>query len=185
MRLTQWDPMRDIDAFPLNALSINASPINALHRQMNQDMNREMNRLFDQLVALPRTRSLSANVFGADFVPAAEISDTEEAYRLRLELPGLTPEDLEIQVTADSVVIKGERHSESEQEQHEHGYRRTEYRRTEFRYGKFERTIALPGQVQNTEVKADYRDGILTLNLPKAESEKNKVVKIEVTPSAG
>lgn len=54
------------------------------------------------------------------------------------------------------------------------------FRRTEFRYGKFHRVIPIPGTIQNTEVKADYEDGILTLTLPKAEESKNKVVKVQL-----
>ena len=161
MSLVQWDPIRDM---------------NNLQRQINQDMNREMNRLFDQLVALPRTSALRPGALSHGFVPAAESSEADEAFSLRLELPGLTAEDLDIQVTADSVSVRGERRSESTAE--ENGYSRTE-----FCYGTFDRQIALPGQVQNTAANADYTDGILTLTLPKAESEKNKVIKVEVAAS--
>jgi HSP20 family protein len=52
--------------------------------------------------------------------------------------------------------------------------------RSEFRYGKFRRVIPLPNRIQNTQVQAEYKDGILSLTLPKAEAEKNKVVKITV-----
>jgi HSP20 family protein len=81
--------------------------------------------------------------------------------------------DIDIQVTAEAVAISGERKSEIKTE--EKGMTRTE-----FRYGKFRRVIPLPVRIQNTNVSADYKDGILTLTLPKAEEEKNKVVKVSL-----
>jgi HSP20 family protein len=70
-------------------------------------------------------------------------------------------------------MISGERKSEAKTE--EGGMTRSE-----FRYGKFRRVIPLPGQVENTQVQADYKDGILNLNIPKAEAEKNKVFKVNL-----
>jgi HSP20 family protein len=76
-------------------------------------------------------------------------------------------------VTAEAVAISGERKSETKTE--ENGMTRSE-----FRYGKFRRVIPLPTRIQNTNVVAEYKDGILNLTLPKAEEEKNKVVKVEL-----
>lgn len=81
--------------------------------------------------------------------------------------------DLDIQVTADAVSVSGERKSESKSESNG-------IKRTEFRYGKFQRVIPLPVRIQNTDVKAEYKDGILHLTLPKAEEEKNRVVKVNL-----
>ena len=81
--------------------------------------------------------------------------------------------DLDIEVTVDRVSISGERKSETKSE--ENG--RT---RSEFRYGKFSRVIPLPKAIQNTNVTAEYKDGILNLTLPKAEEEKTKVVKVNL-----
>jgi HSP20 family protein len=81
--------------------------------------------------------------------------------------------DLNVEVMADSVSISGERKSETKTE--EKGVTRTE-----FRYGQFRRVIPLPVKVQNDNVTAEYSDGILTLALPKAEAQKNKVVKVNL-----
>ncbi|SKB15110.1 Small heat shock protein (fragment) [Planktothrix sp. PCC 11201] len=101
----------------------------------------------------------------------AELEETPEAIILKLEVPGVNPEDLDVQVSLDGVAITGERKSTNHTE--EKGVSRSE-----FRYGKFRRIIPLPTRIQNTQVQADYKDGILSLTLPKAEEEKNKVVKI-------
>ncbi len=129
---------------------------------------KEMNRLFDTFA--PTTNGEEK---GRSFTPAAEMQETEDTIDLRLEIPGLEAKDLDVQVTAEAVAIKGERRQESQTE--EQGMTRSE-----FRYGAFQRVISLPVRVQNDQVKADYKDGILHLHLPKAEAEKNQVVKVNL-----
>ena len=148
MAIVRWDPFREIES-----------------------LQREMNRLFDSVST--GTPTTTNRVNGYSFVPAAEMTETEDAVHLKLEIPGMEAKDLDIQVTADSVAISGERRSETKTE--ENGMTRSE-----FRYGKFQRVIPLPTRVQNNSVQAEYKDGILVLNLPKAEEEKNKVVKVSL-----
>jgi HSP20 family protein len=144
MALMRWEPFSEIDS-----------------------LQKEMNRLFNSLA--PRTSEGLSSVF----IPAAEMEETPEEIHLKLEVPGMDAKDIDIQVSADSVSISGERKEESKTE--EQGVMRSE-----FRYGSFRRVIPLPARVQNTNVNAEYKDGILTLTLPKAEEEKNKVVKVHV-----
>ncbi|MFN6497735.1 MAG: Hsp20/alpha crystallin family protein [Nostoc sp. DedQUE01] len=106
-------------------------------------------------------------------VPAAELQETNDAIHLKVELPGISAKDLDIQVTQDAVHISGERKSETKNE--EKGSTKSE-----FYYGKFQRVIPLSTRVQNTNVTAEYKDGILNLTLPKTEQEKNKVVKVNL-----
>jgi HSP20 family protein len=144
MALVRWDPFREID-----------------------EIQREMNRLFDRLMARPTETETFA------FVPAVEMHDDPETITLRLELPGLNPQDLDIQATAEAVSISGERRFEKRSE--DRGVTRSE-----FRYGRFQRVIPLPNRIKHDQVKAEYKDGILTLTLPKADSEKAQVVKVSV-----
>ncbi len=145
MSLIRWEPFREID-----------------------ELQREMNRLFNRI-----TPAGNGETVGVGFAPAAEISETPEAIHLKLEIPGMEAKDLNVEVTAESVTISGERKSESRTE--EKGMTRTE-----LRYGKFHRLIPLPARIENTKVQAEYKDGILNLNLPKAEEEKHKVVKVDL-----
>ncbi|WP_375473008.1 Hsp20/alpha crystallin family protein [uncultured Nostoc sp.] len=110
-------------------------------------------------------------------VPAAELHETDDAIHLKLELPGLEAKDLDIQVTQDTVHISGERKSETKTQD-------KGITKSEFYYGKFQRVIPLSARVQNTNVTADYKDGILNLTLPKTEQEKNKVVKVNLEQPA-
>lgn len=131
-------------------------------------LQQQMNRLFDEL--LPATRETRD---GITFVPPAEIEETADAIHLKLEIPGMDAKDLNVEVSAEAVSISGERKSETKTE--EKGVTRTE-----FRYGKFQRVIPLSARIQNDKVQAEYKDGILTLTLPKAEEEKSKIVKVNL-----
>jgi HSP20 family protein len=130
-------------------------------------LSRAHNRLFEE------TRVPTALAQDLIKVPAAEITETEDAVHLKLELPGMEAKDLDVQVTENAVAITAERKSETKTE--EKGITRTE-----FHYGKFHRVIPLKMRIQNTNVKADYKDGILNMTLPKKEEEKNKVVKVNL-----
>lgn len=131
------------------------------------DMQRQLERLFtDKIPNELLERELIKS-------PAAELKETDEAIYLKLELPGMSAKDLDIQVTKNSVSIAGERKNTSHS--HEEGVTKSE-----FFYGKFQRVIPLPSHVQNTQVVADYQDGILSLTLPKVQAEQNKVFKVNL-----
>lgn len=138
-------------------------------REVNT-LQRETNRMFDSLVTANRGENEN---LGISFIPAAQMQETDDAIHLRLEIPGLEAKDLDVQVTAEAVALTGERKSETKTE--EKGVTRSE-----FRYGKFQRVIPLPTRIQNDKVQAEYKNGVLTLTLPKAEEEKNKVVKVNI-----
>lgn len=132
-------------------------------------LQRQMNYLFDDIFPSTLERNMKEYISG----PSAEISETNEAVLLKLEIPGMKAEDLDIQVTKEVVYIKGERKQEIISED-------KGITKSEFRYGKFEREIKLSSSVKNTDVTAEYKDGILHLTLPKAEDERNKVVKVNI-----
>lgn len=127
-------------------------------------IRREMNQLFERSLPFSNLARLT---------PAIELSEQEESYTLLAELPGINKEDLDIQVTAKSVSIQGER--KSEKQSSEKGVRYSE-----MQYGSFKRLVELPGRINHQNAVADYKDGVLTLTLPKADEEKNKVVKVQV-----
>jgi HSP20 family protein len=137
-----------------------------------QEMNslqRQLNRLFDDAL----TPSNWDDFSNFSKIPAAELTETDDAVHLKLEIPGMEAKDLDVQVMVDRVAIAGERKSEI-----------NDKTRSEFRYGKFSRVIPLPVRISNTNVTADYKDGILNLTLPKSEEEKNKVVKVNLESEA-
>lgn len=96
---------------------------------------------------------------------------------LKVEVPGMKAEDIDVQVTRKAVMITGERKSESKSQ-------KNGMTRSEFRYGKFNRTIPLPIPIDNNKVKGDYQDGILILELPKLQKEEDKITKVNISSSS-
>ncbi|MEA5616615.1 Hsp20/alpha crystallin family protein [Cronbergia sp. UHCC 0137] len=163
MALIRWNPLREIERL---------EPFREIDRwdpfREVDSLQRQMNRVFDRLIPTD-----GGERGGFNLIPAAEIEETDDALHLRLEVPGIEAKDINVEVTPDSVSISGERRSETKAE-------REDYIRSEFRYGKFQRVIPLPSLVQNEQVKAEYKDGILRLTLPKAESERQKAIKVNI-----
>ncbi|MBH8565812.1 Hsp20/alpha crystallin family protein [Nostoc sp. CENA67] len=164
MALIRWEPFRDIERYqPFRRDIERWEPFREI-----DTLQRQINRLFDRLIPTE-----DGERTGLSFIPAAELEETENEIRLRLEVPGLEAKDINVEVTADSVTITGERKFESQTQ--DNGVTRSE-----FRYGKFQRIIQLPSLVENDKVQAEYKNGVLHLTLPKAESEKHKAVKVNL-----
>jgi HSP20 family protein len=135
----------------------------------------EIGTLQRQINSLLEDTTVVSTLFDKDFIkfPPTELEETEDALHLKLELPGMSAKDLDIQVTEKAVYISGERKSETKNED-------KGTTKSEFYYGKFQRVIPLSVRIQNNNVTADYKDGILNLTLPKAEEAKNTVVKVNL-----
>ena len=136
-----------------------------------ETIRQQLDKVFDQL-ATTRDNSEAA------WMPAVEFVDAGDNFVLKAQLPGIDPKDVDVQVTREAISISGERRYENRDE-------KSGYVRSEFRYGKFHRVLTLPAHIQNDSVQAEYKDGILTLTLPKVTEARNKVVKINLTQIAG
>jgi HSP20 family protein len=110
------------------------------------------------------------------YVPALDLSETEDGYLVEAAVPGLKPEDLEITVENNVLTIRGETRNENEDKQRS-------YHRVERRYGSFQRTIALPSTVKTDAIQASLENGVLRLEIPKAEEVKPR--KINVNAGSG
>ncbi len=131
-----------------------------------ETIRQELDKVFGQLTA---TKDYSE----ATWMPAVELLDVGDNFLLKAQLPGIDPKDIDVQVSREAVSLTGERKSE-------HKEQRSGYVRSEFRYGKFHRVLPLPAHIQNEQVQAEYKDGILTLTLPKVQEARHKVVKINL-----
>ncbi|MGC1376834.1 MAG: Hsp20/alpha crystallin family protein [Anaerolineales bacterium] len=125
-----------------------------------------MDRLFDDAFTRPISRS------GGSVLPAIDLYQTANEVVVKAALPGLKAEDVQISVTADVLTLRGEFKQEAEQKE-------TTYHVREQRYGSFERSLALPTDVQTDKAKADFENGVLTITLPKAEAVKPKTINIK------
>jgi HSP20 family protein len=112
--------------------------------------------------------------FRGNWIPAADIFETENHdLVLKVELPGMTREDIEVTVENGTLVLKGQKKFDTEvKEEH--------YRRIERSYGQFHRSFTLPNTVDTSKVAADYRNGILTVKLPFREDAKPRTINVDV-----
>lgn len=108
-----------------------------------------------------------------EWTPRLDLIESEAAYEVKTELPGLAKKDINISLNRDVLVIKGEKKTEKE-ESDKH------YHRREGRYGTFYRSIRLPGEVKEDKIDAAFKDGILTITLPKTEETKKHIAHIKV-----
>ena len=105
------------------------------------------------------------------WAPALDVHEDKEGFSIRVELPGMKREDIEVTLQDGALVISGERKAEQVSEE-------TTVHRQERYYGKFTRALTLPAAVAGDKVKAQYKDGILTVTLPKAEEAKPKAITV-------
>ncbi|HVY55142.1 MAG TPA: Hsp20/alpha crystallin family protein [Thermodesulfobacteriota bacterium] len=105
--------------------------------------------------------------------PAVDVYETEDSYVLKADLPGVSKEDIKIDVNNNTLTIKGEKKLEEKTE-------KDNYVRVERSYGSFSRTFALSDKVDSTNIKAAYKDGVLEVTLPKKEEAKPKEIKVEI-----
>lgn len=108
------------------------------------------------------------------WAPAVDIYENENDIVLKAELPGVDPKDVEVRVEDSTLYLKGERKFEKETKEEN-------YHRVERSYGSFARSFSLPNSIDSEKVKAEYKDGLLKLILPKREESKPKTIKIDVS----
>lgn len=129
----------------------------------------ELDRLFE----LPWNGLAGVSQLLSGWSPALDVYEDKENFIVKAELPGMKKEDIDVSLHADSLSIAGERKSEKKDEN-------AELCRTERYFGRFQRTVTLPTPVAADKVKAQYKDGILTITLPKTEEAKPKQIDVSV-----
>jgi HSP20 family protein len=147
MAVARWTPMRNLQSF--------------------QD---EMNRMFDQFVRGGTGEEAGWGV--RTWVPPVDIYETDDAVILKAELPGVSKDDVSVEVHQNTLLLRGQRKHEAE-------VKEENYHRVERVYGTFQRSFVLPTMVDQEKVQATYNDGILELRLPKSEAAKPRRIAIQ------
>ena len=130
----------------------------------------EMGQMFNDLFASPNEPTdETVNRWS----PSVDIAETDSGFEVRAELPGVKQEDVNVSVRDNVLTLRGEKRQEETDEG-------KNYRRVERHYGTFQRAFTLPPNVDVEAITAAYRDGVLTLTVPKAEEAKPKEIPIEV-----
>ncbi|HJU06740.1 MAG TPA: Hsp20/alpha crystallin family protein [Nitrospiraceae bacterium] len=136
-----------------------------------EEVSEKLNRVFNRQPVRGEKGKETMTV--ADWIPTVDISETDAEYLIKAELPEVKKEDVKIMLQEGVLTIQGER----AQEREERGKR---YHRVERAYGNFARSFTLPDYVDDTKVTAEYKDGVLTLHLPKSEKAKPKAIEVKV-----
>src|SRR5215475_9695122 len=127
----------------------------------------QFNRMFNELFSRSQESNLSA------WVPAVDILENEHELVVKADLPDVKPEELDIRVENNILTIRCERNFEKKVDE-------KNYLRVERSYGSFSRSFSLANTVNSEAIKADYKDGVLTLTIPKREEAKPKQIKVNV-----
>jgi HSP20 family protein len=140
-------------------------------------LQNRLNSIFNDF-ASPNGELQQETLSTGNFVPPVDIYEDGQRLELRLEVPGIAQEDLQINLENQTLTVRGERKfAREEQEQN--------YHRIERRYGSFVRSFTLPSTIDTETVKANCENGVLTVSLQKKEAAKPKQVKIEIGPGNG
>jgi HSP20 family protein len=137
----------------------------SVHRDFRREFDALINRFFGEERLLPG--------FIQGFSPAIDLSESDDDFTVKAEIPGVGPKDLDISLTGDVLTIKGEKKEEKEEK--EKGVHRVE--RT---FGRFSRSFSLPCEVQEAKIEAKFENGVVTIKLPKAETAKKKSIQIDM-----
>lgn len=144
---------------------------------MRWDPFRELEEMSDRLnrmVARPVTKTSGKEALTvADWMPTVDISETDGEYVIKAELPEVKKDDVKVTLEDGILTIQGERRREKDE-------KTTKYHRVERSYGSFARSFSLPDQVDENGVKADYKDGMLNLRIPKSEKAKPRAIEVKV-----
>jgi HSP20 family protein len=149
MAIVRWEPVRELSSF-------------------HNDMNRLFNTVFDS----PTTRAANGGTLRR-WVPATDLVETDDHFVLRADLPGMTQDDVKIELQDNTLTVSGERKSESEK-------REKGFYRVERAFGSFSRTVTLPKGVDADAVTASFENGVLEIRIPKPEERKPRRIEISV-----
>jgi HSP20 family protein len=153
MSLVRWNPTRELTTWPSGLFGL----------------QREMNNMFDSFFR----GSQDDDVAFAAWSPAVDIAEHDNDYVVKVELPGVNKDEVKITLESNILSIRGEKKQEKET-------KKENYHRVERSYGSFQRSFTLPTTVKNENIEAQYKDGILTVTLPKAEEAKPKQIEVKV-----
>ena len=151
MSLVRWDPFRELE-----------------------DMSTRLNRVFGHPMARGAADHSKDAMTVFDWAPTVDIAETPEEFVVKAELPEVKKEDVKVTVTNGILRVEGNR----KQEKEENGKK---FHRIERSYGSFLRTFTLPDNVDDTKVRAEFKDGMLMVRLPKSEKVKPKAIDINIT----
>jgi HSP20 family protein len=142
------------------------------------DPFREMRELSDRFSRMFETSALSTSdeqsLMNVDWAPAVNVSETDKAYLIKADLPEVKREDVKLTLDDGMLTLEGERRQEKRED-------KEKYHRVESSYGRFQRRFTLPDDAEAERVEAQYKDGTLTVTIPKGPAKQAKARAIKVS----
>ena len=111
--------------------------------------------------------------------PAVEIKQNDHEYKVKVQLPGVKKDDIKVDIDNDFMTISAQMHEEKEE--HEQQENNEKYHTCEFRYGQYQRTVSFDNPIKSQESHAKYKDGILTITVPKQHVEEKHATTLEIS----
>jgi len=142
------------------------APLSARFPTTMGDFRREMENLFNQALGEDRESG-----WLTEFQPQVNVAETDKAYEITAELPGLKPEEIHVDLDRDVLTISGEKKEEHEE-------KGKTFHRIERKYGSFRRAMTLPDAAEAAEVNAQYKDGVLMVAVPKAKTTRPTKIRM-------
>ncbi|MBN8554861.1 MAG: Hsp20/alpha crystallin family protein [Deltaproteobacteria bacterium] len=133
-------------------------------------LQRDIDRMLDDFITPSRLLNQEGEILPA-FSPACDIEETDSYYLVSFDVPGISKDNIKIEVVDDVLTVSGEKRTEQEQ-------KKSAQHLIERSYGQFKRSFTLPAHVDADKVEANYQDGVLTISIAKAESAKPRQIKI-------
>jgi HSP20 family protein len=135
----------------------------------------EMDRFFDRLALSPFRfgSTIHEGITGATLKPSLDLGSTDQEYFVSIEIPGVSREDIHIELVGDALIVQGEKKQEKEE-------KLKNFYRLERFYGSFKRTLSLPEDANKENIRADFKKGILNISIPRVTLPENKTKKIEI-----
>ncbi|HSM99242.1 MAG TPA: Hsp20/alpha crystallin family protein [Gallionella sp.] len=149
MNLVKWDPFVELE-----------------------DVSKHLNRIFGRFPA--RTETSRELLTVADWAPTVDITETDAAYLIKGEIPGVNKEDVKVTIEDGMITLRGERKQEKEE-------KNKKFHRIERSYGSFLRSFRVPDDVDEAAVKAEFKDGMINVTLPKSGKSKTKSINVSIT----
>ena len=144
MSLAIWDPFREMEEL-----------VDRYNRSARKSLVKHDDKTFEV----------------GDWMPVVDISETEDAFVIKAELPGVDKDDVSVKIENGILTIRGEKKAETEDKKNH---------RIECTYGSFVRSFTLPQTTKSDSIKAEYKNGILNLTIPKSEEVKPKEIEVKI-----
>lgn len=151
MNITRWDPFRELE-----------------------EVSERLNRLFGRTLPSRTSEKGRESINLPEWIPSVDILETSKNYQVKIELPEVRKEDVKVNVSDGILRIEGER----KQEKEENGKK---FHRLERYYGSFQRSFTMPSDVDESKIRAEFKEGLLNILLPKSEKAKSKSVEVKIS----